>query len=71
MGGHSVEYHPVVGQLDDESAEGEEIVDQPAPGGAVAELVQVEETVDQPAPGGAVAVAEVAEHEALMMVLMS
>ena len=52
MGGHSVEYHPVVGQLDDESAEGEEIVDQPA-------------------PGGAVAVAEVAEHEALMMVLMS
>jgi hypothetical protein len=37
----------------------------------VAELVQVEETADQPAPGGAVAVAEVAEHEALMMVLMS
>ena len=52
MGGHSEEYHRVVGQLDDESAEGEEIADQPE-------------------PGGAVAVAEVAEHEALRMVLMS
>ena len=37
----------------------------------MAELIQVEEIVDQPAPGGAVAVAEVVEHEALRMVLMS